>query len=270
MYQPKKNENIAMNESEGDSVQLPNILKWKVGLIIENDLRFDPASCGSGLFISDENTHLRKIVAIDEWRTYRIMNTEWTEGIHYWSMRINDRGPDGTIMIGIVTKNFDTGSILYPGNTSDSYSFYVHNGNKYNDSNAAAFTTDLPKNSDVIGVLLDFDARTLTYFKNGQIVGTAYGQLPVHGTDVKYFPAVGFYKLGQWKLYFLTGTITQYDILRVFPFQDNIFSLSVPGSYLANVLSCGMSMKGSGTFLAICGIETLDQGKTWLLTGIDI
>ncbi|CAF4020700.1 unnamed protein product [Rotaria sp. Silwood2] len=174
MYQPKKNENIAMNESEGDSVQLPNILKWKVGLIIENDLRFDPASCGSGLFISDENTHLRKIVAIDEWRTYRIMNTEWTEGIHYWSMRINDRGPDGTIMIGIVTKNFDT------------------------------------------------------------------------------------------------GTITQYDILRVFPFQDNIFSLSVPGSYLANVLSCGMSMKGSGTFLAICGIETLDQGKTWLLTGIDI
>ncbi|CAF4394764.1 unnamed protein product, partial [Rotaria sp. Silwood2] len=101
------------NESEGDSVQLPNILKWKVGLIIENDLRFDPASCGS-------------------------------------------------------------------------------------------------------------------------------------------------------------GTITQYDILRVFPFQDNIFSLSVPGSYLANVLSCGMSMKGSGTFLAICGIETLDQGKTWLLTGIDI
>ncbi|CAF4420224.1 unnamed protein product [Rotaria sp. Silwood2] len=68
----------------------------------------------------------------------------------------------------------------------------------------------------------------------------------------------------------LRGTITQYDILRIFPFQDNIFSLSVPGSYLASVLSRGMSMKGSGTFLAFCGIETLDQGKTWLLNGIDI
>ncbi|CAF3382062.1 unnamed protein product, partial [Rotaria sp. Silwood2] len=68
----------------------------------------------------------------------------------------------------------------------------------------------------------------------------------------------------------LRGTITQYDILRIFPFQDNIFSLSVPGSYLANVLSRGISMKGSGTFLAFCGIETLDQGKTWLLNGIDI
>ncbi|CAF3820065.1 unnamed protein product [Adineta steineri] len=68
----------------------------------------------------------------------------------------------------------------------------------------------------------------------------------------------------------LRGKITQYDILRVFPFQDNLFSLSVPGSYLANVLTRSMTLKGSGTFLAFCGIDTLDQGKTWLINGIDI
>ncbi|CAF3710979.1 unnamed protein product [Rotaria sordida] len=68
----------------------------------------------------------------------------------------------------------------------------------------------------------------------------------------------------------LRGSITQYDILRVFPFQDNIFSVSVPGSYLANVLTRGISMKGSGGFTTYCGIETLDQGKTWLVDGLDI
>ncbi|CAF1416187.1 unnamed protein product [Adineta steineri] len=68
----------------------------------------------------------------------------------------------------------------------------------------------------------------------------------------------------------LHGKITQYDILRVFPFQDNRFSLSVPGSYLANVLTRSMTLKGSGTFLAFCGIDTPDQGKTWLINGIDI
>ncbi len=68
----------------------------------------------------------------------------------------------------------------------------------------------------------------------------------------------------------LRGKITQYDILRVFPFQDNLFSLSVPGSYLANVLTRSMLAKGSGTFPAFCGINTPDQGKTWLVNGIDI
>ena len=55
-----------------------------------------------------------------------------------------------------------------------------------------------------------------------------------------------------------------------FLFQDTLFSLSVPGSYLANVLTVSMSMKGSGAFLAYCGINTPDQGKTWLVNGIDI
>ena len=126
------------------------------------------------------------------------MNTGWTQGIHYWSMRVNDRSPDGTIMIGIVTQNFDTGSATYPGQTPDSYSVYCNNGQKHNAGKPILFTTNLPADGDVIGVLLDLDAQTLTYFKNGQILGTAFGQIPVHSTTIKYFPAIGCSKLGQW------------------------------------------------------------------------
>ncbi|CAM4798457.1 unnamed protein product [Rotaria magnacalcarata] len=187
-----------INQDMGDTVRLPDSLKWKSNLILENDLRFDPSCCGANLFISDENIHLKKITNTAEWRTCRAMNAGWSEGIHYWSIRINDRGPEGYLMIGIVTEKFDTSAAIHPGGTTDSYGFYVINGNKYNGGNAAAFISDLPKNNDVIGVLLDFDSRTLSYFKNGAILGTAYGLLPVNGSATKYYPAVGFYSLGQW------------------------------------------------------------------------
>jgi 5'-nucleotidase len=68
----------------------------------------------------------------------------------------------------------------------------------------------------------------------------------------------------------LKGKITQYDILRVLPFPDYVFFLSVPGPYLANILIDRFSMKGSGSFLAYCGINTPDQGKTWLVNQTDI
>jgi hypothetical protein len=107
-----------------------------------------------------------------------------------------DRGKNGYIMIGIVSSNFDTSLTQYPGDTGDSYGFYVHTGNKYH-SGASAFVSDLPQNNDVIGVLLDLEARTLTYFKNGQILGTAYGELPLKG-NIKYYPAIGLCELGGW------------------------------------------------------------------------
>ena len=37
--------------------------------------------------------------------------------------------------------------------------------------------------------------------------------------------------------------------------KNNLFVLSVPGEILGNVLSKGISMKGSGIFLSYCGIE---------------
>jgi hypothetical protein len=126
------------------------------------------------------------------------MNTGWTEGVHYWSIRIIERGSSAYLVIGIVLPTFNISLIHYPGATNDSYGLCLSNGQKYNNSVGTAFTSDLPKNNDVIGVLLDLEARTLTYYKNGQILGTAFGLLPDKGTNAKYYPAVGFYELGQW------------------------------------------------------------------------
>ncbi len=200
-----------------DSAPLPDSLKCKSNLIIENgiffvnflkyfhsmlffsDLRFDSSACGPGLFISENNTHLRQNVpTTGNFGTCRTMNTGWTEGVHYWSIRIIERGSSAYLVIGIVLPTFNISLIHYPGATNDSYGLCLSNGQKYNNSVGTAFTSDLPKNNDVIGVLLDLEARTLTYYKNGQILGTAFGLLPDKGTNAKYYPAVGLRELGLW------------------------------------------------------------------------
>ncbi|CAF1357671.1 unnamed protein product [Didymodactylos carnosus] len=68
----------------------------------------------------------------------------------------------------------------------------------------------------------------------------------------------------------LRNTIDQYDILHTLPFADYILALSVPDQLLARVLSTGISIKGDGMFLSYTGVRTSDQGKTWLVNGVDI
>ncbi len=172
-------------------------------MLFFSDLRFDSSACGPGLFISENNTHLRQNVPTGNFRTCT-MNIGWTKGVHYWSIRIIDRGQKGHAFIGIVPSTFDTSFFQYPGKTSDSYGIYFNNGKTYNNGGGTEFTSDLPKNNDVIGVLLDLEARTLTYFKNKEILGTAFGRLPHQGGNVRYHPAVGFCELGQWVILITT------------------------------------------------------------------
>ena len=63
--------------------------------------------------------------------------------------------------------------------------YYRYDGNKYNGSGSAygaSYTTN-----DVIGVALDLDAGTLTFYKNGVSQGTAFSSLPAN----TYFPLTG-------------------------------------------------------------------------------
>lgn len=125
------------------------------------------------------------------------MITGWMHGIHYWSMRIINRGPMGRILLGVVPAYFDIGIDHYPGTTVDSFGFYILNGNKYNNGQSSVFSVDLIRNGDVVGVLLDLDAKTLTYYKNGYLLGTAFGHL-ITKNNTKFYPTVTFYDFGSW------------------------------------------------------------------------
>jgi 5'-nucleotidase len=66
----------------------------------------------------------------------------------------------------------------------------------------------------------------------------------------------------------LRDKITQYDILRTLPFQNEILVLLVPGQLLARILRT--SIKPNRIYLSYIGIQTLDGGQTWLVNGNDI
>jgi len=161
------------------------------------DLRFDPSACSSGLSIFDDNTNLRQKTYLIGNRTCRLMTTGWIHGIHYWSMRIISRGPFGRVVLGIVPGHFDISMDHYPGITADSFGFYIFNGNKYNNGQFADFSVESIQNGDVVGVLLDLDAKTLTYYKNGYLLGTAFGHLLTRN-NTKFYPTVTFYDFGSW------------------------------------------------------------------------
>jgi 5'-nucleotidase len=68
----------------------------------------------------------------------------------------------------------------------------------------------------------------------------------------------------------LIGQVTQYDVLRILPYADYIWALSVPGQLLAQVLTTGMSIQGNGMFLSYYGIQTSDGGTTWFVNGVNV
>lgn len=63
----------------------------------------------------------------------------------------------------------------------------------------------------------------------------------------------------------LTGTITQYDILRCLPFPTNIISLRVNGLTLVKALNRGLMNINTGMFISYAGVEYDSQLEKWFL-----
>jgi hypothetical protein len=90
-----------------------------------------------------------------------------SSGKWYWEVQ----GTTGDPMIGI---GKDGG--LYDWKVTDGYGYYGGNGQKYTNSNGSSYGATYTT-SDIIGVALDMDAGTLTFYKNGTSQGTAFSSL---------------------------------------------------------------------------------------------
>ena len=88
-----------------------------------------------------------------------------------WYFEFTIAGAAGTEMVGVSGTVWDRTALL--GKTSDSYSYYGNNGQKRN-NNAGSSYGDTFGNGDIISVLLDMDAGTLTFWKNGVSQGQAF------------------------------------------------------------------------------------------------
>ena len=112
--------------------------------------------------------------------TFGVSSGKW-----YWEVSVTSVTSTASCVIGISSKS-DPGVLGdWPGANSFGWSYYAANGTKNNSAQlayGASYTA-----GDTIGVALDADNGTLTFYKNNTSQGTAYTGL----TSGPYYPAIG-------------------------------------------------------------------------------
>lgn len=187
---------------------------------------FNPADSGSNITFSSGNLIIAKNTA-DAHRMAR-STTSVSSGKYYWEVLISQIGGGGSpIFVGVAKSGATLTNFL--GQDANGWS-YAADGLKYtngaNVAYGATYTT-----GDRIGVALDVDAGTLTFYKNGVSQGTAFT-----GLGGTFYAAVS--------LYYGSGAST---VTGNFGFTS--FTYAVPSGYnvglYALVASCAAWFRGS-------------------------
>ena len=137
------------------------------GTVRGNYCTLNPLDKGANISVSDGNltatvTSTGGIVL----STFGVSSGKW-----YWEMTRNG-GSD--CVIGIA--NASASRTAYLGSDSNGWGYIGSNGNKTNNATSATYGASYAS-GDVVGVVLDMDAGTVTFYKNGSSQGTAYSGL---------------------------------------------------------------------------------------------
>ena len=187
-----------------------------------NFATLNPLDMGS-LFPTVSEANLKFGVSGNSWTAIRA-TIGVSSGKWYWEITPLTAPSNNWFMNGIkdVTESIPAGTSQYVGFTSGSYGYYSLNGKKYNNASSVSYGAAYGV-GDVIGVALDIDAGTLTFYKNNVSQGVAYSGLTgtfapafslvsgVTGTEnteevnfgqrpFKYTPPTGYKKLNTYNL----------------------------------------------------------------------
>jgi hypothetical protein len=140
------------------------------------------SNSASGLALGN----LYQYIAIANWTT-TVATIGVSSGKWYWEQVYTNITAGTYGMAGIVDGSFSIATANYPGITATSYGYFNSNGYKYNNAGSAAYGATYT-NNDIIGVALDLDAGTLTFYKNNVSQGVAFT-----GLSGTFFPALSTY-----------------------------------------------------------------------------
>jgi hypothetical protein len=113
-----------------------------------------------------------------------------SSGLWYWEVTL---GNNQYSIFGIIPTEYDmdTSTNYWIAQVPGSYCLYPYNGKTYSGSEAGGIqytSADTSASGVTYGMALDLDAGTLTYYKNGVSLGTAYT-----GISGSFSPAAGLY-----------------------------------------------------------------------------
>lgn len=109
-----------------------------------------------------------------------------SSGKRYWEI---SNSTATYVITGLANASMTVDGATYPGDDVHSVGYFSGNGTKYYANTSTSYGAAYGV-GDVIGVALDADAGSLTFYKNGVSQGVAYTGL----TSVPYFPVIGVYQ----------------------------------------------------------------------------
>jgi hypothetical protein len=134
---------------------------------------------GSTVVIQDNNLTFTKSGAT--YYNYACATIGISSGKFYWEIT---QGSTTDLTVGITNSVYADGQ-NGPGYSAGSYIYMAYNGNKRNNNVLTAYGGTFLTSGYVIGVALDMDIGTLTFYLNGVSQGQAFSNL-----DGTYFPYV--------------------------------------------------------------------------------
>jgi hypothetical protein len=149
------------------------------GQVRGNYATWNPLRNDQNAVLTNGNLDLSTAGSVARYGTYTTIGV--TSAKWYWEITAGALSTDG-YNVGIASASKSATSAL--GSDTDSYIYLVAGTKRTNNvtlSYGASYTA-----GDVIGVALDLDAGTLTFYKNGVSQGTAYTSIPTN----TWFPTV--------------------------------------------------------------------------------
>eukprot|EP01027_Heterolobosea_sp_BB2_P010532 GEZU01015449.1.p2 GENE.GEZU01015449.1~~GEZU01015449.1.p2 ORF type:complete len:174 (+),score=27.37 GEZU01015449.1:225-746(+) len=137
--------------------------------------------------LTNDGLTIRKATDTCKWSMIS-SETRFIEGVHEWHVKIDTCSQYTEIMVGVCTENSDVNSWFSA--KSKGYGMYAYNGDSY--PSATPFIGSKNKPGDVITVILDLNARTLSIRVNGVLKGVCNRNLP----QEPLYPAIVMYRAG--------------------------------------------------------------------------
>lgn len=141
---------------------------YRIHTFTSSGTAWNPSDKNAGIVLGNNN--LTATHSISGWTSARATESK-SSGKWYWEITIN--AGIGYAMEGVANSSASLDNYIGADANGWSYDPSTSGSGKYHDGYAGAYGAD-GVNGDVIGVALDMDAGTMTFYKNGVSLGQAF------------------------------------------------------------------------------------------------
>lgn len=174
---------------------------------IRNAMRFSETVQAPGLELSNDRTTVTSSSRVTYWAAIRLEHPAMQSGVHYAEFKIDvfrhgTIGNTWKVVCGVVSEEFEYTLTKWVGVDSRSFGFIAANGKAVGPlaKNLGTPYADGYQENDRIGVLVDFPADQIFFYKNGVNLGVAFDgftkQAKLNDPDSKYYFAVSLARFG--------------------------------------------------------------------------